>query len=202
MAKGAKRKVGNGVQNRPTYTRISFLYQAAALLASSRQQQQQQQQSAKNPVSDFADRPAPEKHDGQTGPVDGAGLGGPSQDEEKHDYHRQLEGMSRRLLSDLRSVSLKSQIRLSPGLKRTVCKFCDTLLVEGRSCTSAVENKSRGARKPWADVLVITCGTCGLAKRFPVAAPRQKRRPFRDAAEGENAAGGAAGTTGQKTPPG
>ncbi|EJT68478.1 RNAse P Rpr2/Rpp21 subunit domain-containing protein [Gaeumannomyces tritici R3-111a-1] len=192
MAKGAKRKAGSGVQNRPTYTRISFLYQAAALLASTRQQQ-----PAKDPL---ADRPAPEKHDGQAGPADGSGSGAPSRDEEKHGDHRQLEGMSRRLLSDLRSVSLKSQIRLGPALKRTVCKFCDTLLVEGRSCTSTVENKSRGARKPWADVLVITCDTCGRAKRFPVAAPRQKRRPFRDATE-EKAAGGAAGTTGQKTPP-
>lgn len=199
MAKGAKRKVGSGVQNRPTYTRISFLYQAAALLASSRQQQNQP--SAKSPVADFADGNAPENHDGQTIPSDEAGSGVPSQDKEKHDDHGQLEGMSRRLLSDLRSVSLKSQIRLSPGLKRTVCKFCDTLLVEGRSCTSAIENKSRGSRKPWADVLVITCDTCGRAKRFPVAAPRQKRRPFRDAAE-ENAAGGAEETTGQKTPPG
>lgn len=201
MAKGAKRKAGSGVQNRPAYTRISFLYQAAALLASTRQEQQQQ--PVAKSVSELADKPELERYDGQAVPADGADSGPLSKDKEKHDSRRQLEGMSRRLLSDLRSVSLKSQIRLSPGLKRTVCKFCDTLLVEGKSCTSVVENKSRGARKPWADVLVITCGTCGRAKRFPVAAPRQKRRPFRDAAEKEEkAAAGTAGTAGQNIPPG
>ncbi|KLU83181.1 RNAse P Rpr2/Rpp21 subunit domain-containing protein [Magnaporthiopsis poae ATCC 64411] len=200
MAKGVKRKAGGGVQNRPAYTRISFLYQAATLLASTRQQQQQ---PAEKPGS-LVDKPEPEKHERQAISADGTDSAcAPLQDKKKHDIHRQLDGMSRRLLSDLRSVSLKSQIRLSPDLKRTVCKFCDTLLIEGKSCTSVVENKSRGARKPWADVLVIKCGTCGRAKRFPVAAPRQKRKPFRDAGEKEQkAATGTAETAGQNILPG
>ncbi|RYP05947.1 hypothetical protein DL765_009671 [Monosporascus sp. GIB2] len=66
-------------------------------------------------------------------------------------------------------------------MKHTICKYCDTLLVEGDTSTSFVENQSKGGKKPWADVLVVKCNTCGGLKRFPVQAPRQKRRPIREA---------------------
>jgi len=90
-----------------------------------------------------------------------------------------LQGMSRRMANDMRAISLKTQMRMSPGLKRTVCKFCDALLVEGETSTSAIENKSKGGRKPWADVLIIRCSTCGGEKRFPVESRRQPRKPHR-----------------------
>ncbi|KAI0447253.1 RNAse P Rpr2/Rpp21/SNM1 subunit domain-containing protein [Xylaria telfairii] len=89
-------------------------------------------------------------------------------------------GLARHLLTDLRATSLKSQIRLSPAVKHTICKFCDTLLIEGETSTSAVENKSKHGKKPWADVLVVKCNTCHRVKRFPVQSPRQKRRPYRE----------------------
>jgi ribonuclease P protein subunit RPR2 len=88
--------------------------------------------------------------------------------------------LARHLLTDLRATSLKSQIRVSPGIKHTICKFCDALLIEDERSTSVVENKSKGGKKPWADVLVVKCNTCGGARRFPVQAPRQKRRPQRE----------------------
>lgn len=87
--------------------------------------------------------------------------------------------ISRRLISDARAVSLKALIRMSPAMKYTICKKCDTFLIEGSSCTTEVENKSKGGRKPWADVMVRTCKLCGQAKRFPVDLERQKRRPHR-----------------------
>ena len=83
------------------------------------------------------------------------------------------------MVSDLRAVSLKGQVRQSPAMKRSICKFCDTVLVEGRNCHSVIENESKGGRKPWADVLVIRCSTCGNSKRFPVSARRQKRKHLR-----------------------
>lgn len=88
--------------------------------------------------------------------------------------------MSRHAISDMRAMSLKTLIRQSPDLKRTICKFCDTLRIEGKTCRSVVENSSKGGQKPWADVLSIECRTCGHVKRYPVNAPRQKRRPVRD----------------------
>lgn len=88
-------------------------------------------------------------------------------------------GPSRHLISQLRSVSLKGQIRLSQAVKHSICKRCDALLVPGSTSSTRVENKSRGGRKPWADVLVITCHSCSAVKRFPVGAKRQPRRPHR-----------------------
>ena len=88
-------------------------------------------------------------------------------------------GPSRRLYSHLRGVSLKSQIRLTPTMKHSICQDCDSLLLPGRTSTSRFENKSRGGRKPWADVLVVTCNSCGLAKRHPIGAKRQCRRAER-----------------------
>ena len=82
-------------------------------------------------------------------------------------------GQGRRLVSHLRTVSLKSQIRLSSSLKHSVCRRCETFLTPGSTSTFELENKSRGGRKSWADVLVVTCKHCGTAKRFPTGATRQ-----------------------------
>ena len=89
-------------------------------------------------------------------------------------------GQAHRFVTHLRAVSLKSQIRLSPTMKHSICKRCDSLLVAGSTSTSEMENQSRGGKKPWADVLVVTCNICGSKKRFPVGAKRQPRRTVRD----------------------
>lgn len=150
MAKG---KQGVGVQNRPLYSRISFLHQAAAQLALPKQ---------------------PSEDSSSAEPIPG------------HDKpHTPLAGMARRLATDIRSVSLKTRIRLSPALKQSVCKYCDTVQIEGQSCTSVVENKSKGGKKPWADILVRKCKTCGGEKRYPVNSPRSKRKSLRGAGSTE-----------------
>ncbi|ROW16431.1 hypothetical protein VPNG_02849 [Cytospora leucostoma] len=160
MAKGK-----TGVHNRPMYSRISFLYQAATYLA----------EAAKvGPGSTQTNPPAATDPDVDMEP-DG------HRDNTKRDgcSTATTQALSRKLLTDLRSVTLKTQIRITPDIKRTICKHCDTLLVEGQTCTSTVENASKGGRKPWADVLTIKCHTCSRQKRFPVNAQRQKRRPHR-----------------------
>ncbi|KAK3938397.1 ribonuclease P protein component 4 [Diplogelasinospora grovesii] len=96
-------------------------------------------------------------------------------------HEASLKGMSRRLATDLRNVSLKSRIRLTPAVKQTVCKYCDSILIDGESCNSLVENKSKGGKKPWADVLVRKCHMCGRERRYPVSTKRQKRRSERNA---------------------
>ena len=83
--------------------------------------------------------------------------------------------LSRLYTAHLRSVALRSTIRLTPSLKHTICKRCDTHLTPGVSCNTFLENKSRAGRKPWADVLVRQCDACGAVKRFPVGAKRQVR---------------------------
>ncbi|RVD89674.1 uncharacterized protein DFL_000671 [Arthrobotrys flagrans] len=76
-------------------------------------------------------------------------------------------GLSRYYTSHLLSVSKKSVQRLSPAVKHTICKRCSSILLPGITSTTRVENKSRGGRKRWADVVVVTCGFCGGTKRFP-----------------------------------
>ncbi|KHJ35269.1 putative rnase p rpr2 rpp21 subunit domain-containing protein [Erysiphe necator] len=86
---------------------------------------------------------------------------------------------SRKLISELRAISLKAQIRLSPHIKNSICKTCSTLLIDGTTCSNEIENKSKEGRKPWADILVKRCYTCDSVKRFPLSAQRQKRRKVR-----------------------
>ena len=84
-------------------------------------------------------------------------------------------GQSRRLVSHIRAISCKSVLRLSPGMKHSFCSHCESVLIPGSTSSSMVENKSRGGRKPWADVLVITCKLCGASKRIPLGAKRQQK---------------------------
>lgn len=146
----AKGKGVSSVQNRHIYTRASYLYQAATHLA----------KQVTQPTSDAENQCENETRNSN--------------------LERQAAlSMSRRLLTDMKAVSQKAVIRHSPSLKRTVCKFCDTLQVEGETCQSTVQNPSKGGRKPWADLLEMECMACGHVKRYPVSAPRQKRRPYR-----------------------
>lgn len=86
---------------------------------------------------------------------------------------------SRQLLSHLYAVSRKAQISLSPKLKHSICKRCHTLLITGSNCHERLENLSRGSRKPWADVMVQRCLTCGTEKRTPIGIRRQARKAER-----------------------
>ncbi|KAK4660248.1 hypothetical protein QC762_117340 [Podospora pseudocomata] len=98
------------------------------------------------------------------------------------DQNPPLQGAGRRLATDLRAVSLKSRIRLNPAVKQSICKFCDSVLIDGESCTSGIENKSKGGRKPWADILVRKCHACGKERRYPVCTKRTKRKTERPVA--------------------
>ncbi|KAL3263638.1 hypothetical protein ABHI18_001598 [Aspergillus niger] len=86
-----------------------------------------------------------------------------------------LPQLSRVYMSQMRGVSLKSQLRLPIDVKRSFCKRCDTFLIPGVTCTQDIRNASRGRKKPWADVLVVCCSTCGTEKRFPQTDKRSKK---------------------------
>lgn len=157
MAK-AKGKGGGGVQNRAIYSRISFLQQAAVLLSATATAASSGQPSGP-PGADTAVTAQPD-----TASINST---------------HPLQGLGRQLVTDLRSVSLKTRIRLSPAVKQTICKYCDSVLIEGETCTSTIENRSKGGRKPWADVLVRKCHGCQRERRYPVSASRPKRKTER-----------------------
>ncbi|KAH6679141.1 RNAse P Rpr2/Rpp21/SNM1 subunit domain-containing protein [Halenospora varia] len=142
------------VQNKILYSRISYLYQAASYLAA-------QQESSKENATDGQSNNGGIPTDSNT----------PSE--------VSLGSAATRLASDVRIVSQKAQIRMSPAMKQSICKSCNTMLIEGSTCMSKVENCSKGGKKPWADVFVRRCNTCGFEKRYPVGAQKQKRRPQR-----------------------
>lgn len=151
MAKSKASKGTGSVPNKALHSRVSYLYQAAAYLAT--QQQHSRTTREEGPA-------ITESQDGQQ-------------------TNSPFKPASRRLISDLRSVSLKVQMQISPTMKHSICKNCDTMLLDGTTCSSEIENKSKGGKKPWADVLVRKCNTCGLERRFPLRTERQKRRPNR-----------------------
>lgn len=168
------------------HSRISYLYQAATYLAEIHQTDPASQAN----TSEVQDAVMNERNDSSGRiQVDTGIEASKDMTVECHDQIKSKKtakplisealGPSRRLLSHLRAVSLKSQIRLTPTMKHSICQDCDSLLLRGRTSTSRLENKSRGGRKPWADVLVVTCNSCGLAKRHPIGAKRQCRRAER-----------------------
>lgn len=75
---------------------------------------------------------------------------------------------ARYLTTQMKGVGRKSVIRLSQENKQRICKVCDELLVDGRTATTTISNDSKGKKKPWADVKMITCNTCQSVKRFPI----------------------------------
>ncbi|KAI2615398.1 Rpr2-domain-containing protein [Hypoxylon sp. NC1633] len=143
------------VPDRLMYSRASYLYQAAAYM------------------TNLSDSDSSE-------PVTQGNEDATPQEKQTSSTAHSKQALARRFITDLKSATLKSRIRLSPAMKRTICKFCDSLLVEGKTSSSWVENQSKGGKKPWADVLVVKCHACSGVKRFPVQAPRQKRRLMRE----------------------
>lgn len=155
----AKSKNADGVPNRNLYTRISYLHQAASYLA----------------VQATKDDEARQRKGGNQGQSQTQIRNTSSHDER----NPTSQNVARHLVTELRTVSRKALIRPSPQMKQTLCKLCDTVLIEGDTCTTVVENPSKSGKKPWADVMVIRCKPCGHVKRFPVGQARQKRRSLR-----------------------
>ena len=185
MAQG-KAKTQKGIAQKHLHSRISYLYQASTYLA---QVADQSRMGTLCTDDEFKKRydsggelrcaaTAPEAVSGESLPI--------SQIERDHGmpeigpHHMSKDfALSRQLLVHLRAVSLRSQIRLTPVVKHTMCKRCNLLLVPGSTSTSYIENKSSEGRKPWADVLVTTCTACGKPRRVPLGAHRQVKRESR-----------------------
>ena len=243
-AKGKKDKI----PNRALYSRINYLYQAGSYLASvstripssqhrgkttqDRQEDgiHQDERLDKCDIQDIAMKDVSSRNLGNTQNPQPAGT--PSADGPPSPKPRNLLPLSRHLITGMRRVALKTQIRLDPSVKRTVCKYCDTVIIPGSesplepgpgpalagqetvgredqrnrtvlgkgssSCIGTgklyVENKSRHGRKPWADLLVSECFTCGRRKRYPLGATRQLRRQLRRQSPPKTKARGEGGT--------
>ncbi len=139
---------GSNVPQKHLHSRLSFLHQAATLLANANSKAT----SAETDGDPIAEAPSVPMMNAQ-------GF---------------LE--STRLLTHLRGVSRKSQIRLAPKMKHTLCKRCECLLIAGRTSSGMTVNPSKDGNKPWAETFEVRCNRCGTVKRFPVGAKRQGHR--------------------------
>lgn len=177
MPKSKASKGGAGVAQKHLHSRISFLYQASnyfnALSESHSHSTKQYNLASEQDESskrNLAEATYSEK---------GAENANPSIATPTMPNHLKGSGLSRHMSYQMRAISLKSQIKLTPEVKRTVCKGCESLLVPGQSCTEDVENSSRNGSKPWADVLVVRCNACCMEKRYPTGAKRQTEKTTR-----------------------
>jgi ribonuclease P protein subunit RPR2 len=167
-----------GISHKHLYSRISYLYQAATYLMNARLDRGLQTTSE---PAHCEPRPhtVPPNEETRDIRMDEAENLSSLEHNSPESGLKEALGPSCHLISHLRSVSLKGQIRLSLTLKHSICKRCDAILIPGNTSSVQVENKSRGGKKPWADVLVVTCRLCHAVKRFPVGAKKQCRRSQR-----------------------
>lgn len=174
-----------GPAQKHLHSRISYLYQAATYLADNATRRQSARARLRY---DSGSNQTKEGDYKCSAPEPGPTPEGNLQISDTEDNQKEMSPLSgtsssavssRQLLAHLRAVSRRTQIRLTPDIKRSICKRCDALLVPGSTSTITVENRSRNRNKPWADVSVVTCIACGTAKRFPVQAERQSKRQMR-----------------------
>jgi ribonuclease P protein subunit RPR2 len=168
MGKAPKDTKTPRAHNKHLSCRVSFLYNAAS---STYMQKAVAQDQNQNPQAECGTGPGNCKCYAESNSIQDTS-------ENKEVGHGRL---AHRLSSHIRKVALKGQLRLGTDVKRNLCKRCDMILIPGRTSRETVENKSRGGRKPWADVLVIECITCSGVKRYPIGATRQQRKTARAA---------------------
>lgn len=176
--KSTRTTKGTGIAQRHIHSRISYLYQAAIYL--------------ENSASRVEDRPLRTSAAAEDDPVRFGGAGesnapvkleckvlpngidqskpeasGKNARSQKHSQAVLASSTeTHHLLASMRSISHKTQIRLSRSIKRSVCRRCNGLLL--LNSIAEMENLSRGGRKVWADVLVVKCSRCDFVKRYPV----------------------------------
>ncbi|ETN40339.1 uncharacterized protein HMPREF1541_04616, partial [Cyphellophora europaea CBS 101466] len=152
MGRSKAEKKGEGIQQRHLHSRLSYLHQAATYLSTAPCQAPASNKTADHETDSRIKGPLTRSQDGFS------------------------TNESRHLLTHVRGISRKTQIRVARDMKRSLCKRCQSLLVAGSSSTEGVQNLSIDESKPWADVFEIYCSTCGTVKRFPIGQTRTRRK--------------------------
>ncbi|KAF2666462.1 Rpr2-domain-containing protein [Microthyrium microscopicum] len=160
------------VANKHLHSRVSFLHQAANLVANISASNSEIKSTTRNKNQQFQHPTQCDPDDEPSSHQEPSNSSAPSDETSlkiKNSY-----ALSGYLSSHIITLQRKSNdVKLTREIKRTICKRCNTLLLPGKTSSSKVENKSRGGKKAWADVLVETCLLCGMEKRYPVGAKKQ-----------------------------
>ncbi|PGH07467.1 ribonuclease P protein subunit RPR2 [Blastomyces parvus] len=180
MAKAKTPKGPGGAGQNHIQARVAFLYRASTYLQSASVSNHSEASNHGSPTQIQVQGGESATNDNKTSDIDATR----ELKQPPPKQHVQVSKLSRYLASQLRGVSLKSQLRLSRDIKRSICKRCDSLLIPNSTCMETVENASRGGseKKPWADVRVVRCNSCGYMKRYPQTEKRslklaERKRP-------------------------
>lgn len=179
---------GKPVPNKHILTRISFLFQAAQYLANlqsttlseletptSRIKSQETEMQSERTL--LPRRIQNSEHSSEN--KNDEHIDDPESRDLTSQHTRNNSGLPRELASQILTISRRSVAKGSREIKRSICKRCTSVLMPGQTAEHRMENQSRGGRKPWADILVVTCLACGMEKRYPVGAPRQAKKKHR-----------------------
>ena len=166
---------------KPVDARVSYLYQAAKYFAGVKLDDQSNVTGPElDPLENYRISTTPTPGATPIGGMDVNDKSAETSKEESPEFSSTYdESNIRTMLSHLRGISRKGATSVPSTIKHSVCKRCHLLLIDGWNSSKQLENKSRGGKKPWADVLTVTCHACGTAKRFPLGAKRQARKKDR-----------------------
>ncbi|GME69987.1 hypothetical protein B5S31_g1572 [[Candida] boidinii] len=93
---------------------------------------------------------------------------GDSAIDEENDRTECFDILSRVYLKGMNNVSKKTVLKLSPNIKRTICKKCQrSLILPGANHSNVRMINHSKKQNPENDILEISC-YCGKVKRFPV----------------------------------
>ena len=171
----AKEKSKPGLKNRHLHARVAYLHQAATYLTNVHSESQHVKESLPGNVEGTEQSDKTHSEQEATDTCSGNGTT-PFQRGAISINKPSSGGLPLYLSSHLSQVARKSQIRLAPEVKHSICKRCGTIQVEGSTSKKFTENLSKRGKKQHADVLVQECGVCGAKKRWPVGARRQKTK--------------------------
>jgi len=159
MAKKAKNEAPNpnSVTNRDILQRLNFLYQASTYLNSLQAGPSRTPQS-KAPV----DRSTDAVHD-----IASPGTTASSKKDKRREQNRRRHpttytDLSRSYVQSMKTIGTKTNVRMDPSVKRTLCKGCNIVLVPGS--TAAVRIKSSSAH---GHVMTYSCLLCNHVRRIP-----------------------------------
>ncbi|KAI7834011.1 RNAse P Rpr2/Rpp21/SNM1 subunit domain-containing protein [Kickxella alabastrina] len=178
MVKGSKPpRGGTGtLPNRELFERMNFLYQSSQFFASlsgnvctssSQRSRASDKASENEPTNNNTDETLNTQKSQTVGlekPICTIAMANSQEckNSSKTDILMQqpLLPLARFYSKEMKMVARKSVLRMSPHLRRDMCKVCSTPLLPGVSCKKRVKGKGNGRR------LITTCNYCGTQTRI------------------------------------
>jgi ribonuclease P protein subunit RPR2 len=75
--------------------------------------------------------------------------------------------LSMQYIASARKIAMAARIRMPPGLRREICKECNSLFVQGVNCRVRIKQKRESH-------VVVTCLNCGNQTRILL---KKKKEP-------------------------